>query len=459
MMETVLFILEFIKDQFIHIWPYLVITIPLAVIVRMSGISKYINRAFTGRPIISIILATLVGAFSPFCSCGVIPIVAALLIGGVPLAPVMSFWVASPSMDPEAFFLSVATIGWTLAIWRMAGTLIISLLAGFITHWIGKTGWLDGKILRETPARDIPPLKTLISVSWDKVSGLFSSRPQPEKVSPTGPAEARSSGQVAFSADLSISPVAVEPCCGEEEPVRIEEGLSVHSVPTTASANDCCGDDSAGLQIISEPVAVSLAAQSESCCGDEPEQVSFADPLPIAASLAAGGNDCCDDSSPKLEMAPPIASAAEACCETEPEAASFKQRLWKEVLSASWMVIKFMALAFFLEALITLYVPSEWIANVVGRQNPWAIVTSALMGIPVYTSNLAALPMISGLLNQGMDPAAALAFLIAGPTTTLPAMAAVRVMATDRVFVLYVAYSLLGAILLGYLSSAVFAIF
>ncbi len=33
--------------------------------------------------------------------------------------------------------------------------------------------------------------------------------------------------------------------------------------------------------------------------------------------------------------------------------------------------------------------------------------------------------MVSGLLTQGMSPAAALAFLIAGPTTTLPAMAAV----------------------------------
>jgi uncharacterized membrane protein YraQ (UPF0718 family) len=114
------------------------------------------------------------------------------------------------------------------------------------------------------------------------------------------------------------------------------------------------------------------------------------------------------------------------------------------------MVVKFMALAFFLEALITLYVPSDWIVGLLGNDNPLAIPTAALLGVPVYTSNLAALPLIGGLLAQGMNPGAALAFLIAGPTTTLPAMAAVWGLATRRVFALYVSFSLVGAVVLGF---------
>ena len=115
------------------------------------------------------------------------------------------------------------------------------------------------------------------------------------------------------------------------------------------------------------------------------------------------------------------------------------------------MVAKFMALVFLLEALIILYVPSEWITGLLGHRNQWAIVNAALIGVPVYTTELAALPLISGLLAQGMNPAAALAFLIAGPTTTLPAMAAVWGLVTRRVFVLYLSFSLLGAIGMGYL--------
>jgi uncharacterized membrane protein YraQ (UPF0718 family) len=80
MMNHLLQIADYIAESFIHIWPYLLITIPIAVAVKMSGASKYIERAFTARPIIAIFLATFIGAFSPLCSCSVIPVVAALLL-------------------------------------------------------------------------------------------------------------------------------------------------------------------------------------------------------------------------------------------------------------------------------------------------------------------------------------------------------------------------------------------
>jgi hypothetical protein len=137
----------------------------------------------------------------------------------------------------------------------------------------------------------------------------------------------------------------------------------------------------------------------------------------------------------------------------------FWRRLLKETWSATVMVVKFMALAFFLSALIQLYVPEEWVAGLLGRQNPWAIVSAAFLGIPAYTSNLTALPMVSGLLAQGMSPSAALAFLISGPTTTLPAMAAVWGLASRRVFALYVLLSLVGAVALGYAHGLVTTLF
>jgi uncharacterized membrane protein YraQ (UPF0718 family) len=123
------------------------------------------------------------------------------------------------------------------------------------------------------------------------------------------------------------------------------------------------------------------------------------------------------------------------------------------------MVGKFMALAFLLEGLITLYVPQEWISVVLGRQNPLVIITAALLGVPTYTTSLTALPMISGLLTQGMNPAAALAFLVAGPTTTLPAMAAVWPLVARRVFAAYISFALVGAILIGYLFNIASAVF
>lgn len=142
---------NFIVEGFPRIWPHLLITIPLAVPAQLSGASQFIGRALNAKPVIAIGLAAIVGAFSPFCSCTVIPIVAALLIGSVPLAPVMAFWIASPSMDPEIFFFSVAMIGWEMAVWRLVGALVLSLVGGYLTHflmnrpvcqWIDLTQWI-----------------------------------------------------------------------------------------------------------------------------------------------------------------------------------------------------------------------------------------------------------------------------------------------------------------------------
>jgi uncharacterized protein len=60
MLDQLMAILEYVVESFIHIWPYLLVTIPIAVAVNMSGASKYISRAFSARPIVAIILATFV---------------------------------------------------------------------------------------------------------------------------------------------------------------------------------------------------------------------------------------------------------------------------------------------------------------------------------------------------------------------------------------------------------------
>lgn len=129
-------ILNIVFSSVREFWPYLLATILLSVIIQMSGVARYIKKALQARPYRAIVLATLVGAFSPFCSCGVIPVILTLLMSGVPLAPVMSFWIASPSMDPEIFFLSTAVIGWNLSVWRLVSTLVISLSAGLITQFM-----------------------------------------------------------------------------------------------------------------------------------------------------------------------------------------------------------------------------------------------------------------------------------------------------------------------------------
>lgn len=344
-MEQVSYILNFILKSFIHVWPYLLVTIPLAVWMNLSDFSKYFKVVMTKSPWLSIFLATLIGAISPFCSCGVIPVITALLIGGIPLAPVFAFWVASPSMDPEIFFLSVSVLGWKLAVWRLVSTFALSIMAGVITHFLVKSGYITAYIKPKKGKTIRPNVQTLFRIEFLKVKSILAFQQNP----PTG---------------LKVSGMAIN-CCVEE---------------------------------------VDRQEQSNSCS-----------------------------------------------CSKSVNEATFRQKLVNESLKSVWMITKFMGLAFFLNALINLYVPQEWIGNLLNQQGFTSVVIAALVGVPVYTSNLTALPLVGGLLQLGLHPGAALAFLISGPLTTIPAMAAVYGITTRKVFGLYIAFSLFGSLFFGIL--------
>ena len=107
---------EFAFAAIWHVLPFLLLSIGIAAYAKASGADNLIARAFQGRALAMIAFAATMGALSPFCSCGVIPLIAALLTMGVPLAPVMAFWLASPLMDPSMFVLTAGTLGTEFAL-------------------------------------------------------------------------------------------------------------------------------------------------------------------------------------------------------------------------------------------------------------------------------------------------------------------------------------------------------
>ena len=74
-------------------------SVAIAGAVTAIGLNGAIAWVFTSHAGKAIVASALIGALTPFCSCGVIPIIAGLLVAGVPIAPVMAFWIASPLMN------------------------------------------------------------------------------------------------------------------------------------------------------------------------------------------------------------------------------------------------------------------------------------------------------------------------------------------------------------------------
>ncbi|WP_109465135.1 permease [Albibacillus kandeliae] len=121
----------------------------------------------------------------------------------------------------------------------------------------------------------------------------------------------------------------------------------------------------------------------------------------------------------------------------------------EEAVGNGVFLLKWLALAYVLEAVLVAYVPAEAIAAVVGGEGLGAIVVSALVGMPAYLNSYVAPPLLSGLMEQGMSSGAAMAFMIAGAVSSVPAMAAVWSLVKPRVFTLYLALGLTGAVLAG----------
>ncbi|MFQ6548916.1 permease [Aestuariibius sp. 2305UL40-4] len=123
----------------------------------------------------------------------------------------------------------------------------------------------------------------------------------------------------------------------------------------------------------------------------------------------------------------------------------------REARTNALFLLKWLALAYVLEALLKSYIPADLIATAVGGEGILPIATAALVGMPAYLNGYIAPPLLAGLMDQGMTAGAAMAFMVAGAVSSIPAMAAVWSLVKLRVFATYIALGIGGAILSGIL--------
>lgn len=299
---------EFTLKALRGVLPFLLLSVAIAAYAKAAGADNLIARAFQGYTPMAVVFAALIGALSPFCSCGVIPLIAALLAMGVPLGPVMAFWLSSPLMDPSMFIITAATLGTTFAIGKTFAAIGIGLLGGFGTLALQRAGMLTASPLREGVGN----------------GGC-------------GGAKVRNPKQVVW-------------------------------------------------QFWTEPAR--------------------------RHAFAAGARE-------------------------------------NLLFLGKWLT-----LAFLLESLMLAYMPDSLVASIGGGEGFWPILWATLVGIPAYLNGYAALPLVSGLIQQGMTPGAGMAFLLAGGVTSIPAAIAVYALARPPVFAAYLGFAFTGTLVAAFLYGA-----
>ncbi|MCW8842121.1 MAG: permease [Rhodobacteraceae bacterium] len=286
----------------LHTAPFILFAILAIGYLKATGAETLLAKAFEGRETRMILLAALLGGLSPFCSCEVIPFIAALLAVGAPLSAVMAFWLASPLMDPAMFAITSGTLGFDFALAKTFAAVGLGLLGGSLTMLFAKS------VVFADPLRDKP-----------QVGG----------------------------------------CCGVRKPFS---GAPVWAFWT-----------------------------------DPDRRTSFRD----------------------------------------------------AVIENGLFLLKWLAIAYTIEAIMIRYIPASWIAGVLGGEGVGPIFLGALVGAPAYLNGYAAVPLVDALLQQGMSNGAAMSFVIAGGVSCIPAAIAVWALVKPRVFAAYFGFAILGAILAG----------
>ena len=129
-----------------------------------------------------------------------------------------------------------------------------------------------------------------------------------------------------------------------------------------------------------------------------------------------------------------------------------RERFVVQARSIAGFMFKWLTLAFVVESLLLAWIPPDRAAALLGGGAWWTVPLAAVVGIPTYLNGYAAVPVIDGLLSLGMEPGAAIAFLIGGEVTSIPTAMAVYVVVRRKVFALYLALGLGSAILMGWLT-------
>ncbi|MDW3183350.1 permease [Roseobacter sp.] len=292
----------FAANALLHTAPFILFAVFAVAYLKASGAETLLAKAFSGNQARMIVMAALLGGLSPFCSCEVIPFIAALLAVGAPLGAVMAFWLASPLMDPAMFAITSGTLGWEFAVAKAFSAIGLGMLGGFGTM-------------------------------------LFANSP-------------------VFTDPLRERP-AVGGCCGVKKPFS---GAPLWQFWQEADRTRTFRDT------------------------------------------------------------------------------AFENGLF---------LLKWLTLAYVIEAIMLTYVPAELIANLLGGTGLWPIFLGALVGAPAYLNGYAAVPLVDALLAQGMAPGAAMSFVIAGGVSCIPAAVAVWALVKPRVFAAYLSYALVGAVLAG----------
>lgn len=120
----------------------------------------------------------------------------------------------------------------------------------------------------------------------------------------------------------------------------------------------------------------------------------------------------------------------------------------KDIVQRVWIYI---LIGIGIGAMIHGYAPQDFLVRYAGPNNPFAVLVSVILGIPLYSNAVGTIPIVEALINKGVGVGTALAFMMSVVALSLPEMILLKQVIKPRLIAIFVGITGTAIVLVGYL--------
>jgi hypothetical protein len=137
---------------------------------------------------------------------------------------------------------------------------------------------------------------------------------------------------------------------------------------------------------------------------------------------------------------------------------SWKQRIVfgiRESRRITFSVLPYLLIGIAIGGVIHGFVPSDALAGIAGKNNPFAVPIAVLLGIPLYSNTAGMVPIVGVLTSKGVAMGTALAFMMAVIGLSLPEMIILRKVMKPKLIAIFAIILFIAFVITGYLFNAI----
>ena len=130
------------------------------------------------------------------------------------------------------------------------------------------------------------------------------------------------------------------------------------------------------------------------------------------------------------------------------ERISYSKEQVRDIIKRVWLYV---LIGVGIGAAIHNWIPQSFIENVVGGNNPFAVMLATVVGIPMYADIFGTIPIAEALFAKGVDVGTIVSFMMAVTALSLPSIIMLRKVVKPKLLAIFVSIVSAGIIIIGYL--------